>query len=144
MKTSSQSYPLFSSNPLSKLKSSQAPLFENLVGGSTPQQEEGWGCSHFNFVDTSNPEHIPMSKTYSRSFLLNNIEFKRQHKFLCRKQMTKSFYENSSQEKCPKSCMVSSVLAPNIVGNKANGRISKQTQKNKCAKFSEKGIFLTP
>ena len=38
--------PFFSSNPLSKLRSCQAPLFENLVGGSTslhPYKGGRWG-----------------------------------------------------------------------------------------------------
>ena len=31
----------FTATPFSKLSSCQVPLFENLVGGSTPQQKEG-------------------------------------------------------------------------------------------------------
>ena len=40
--------PLFPGNPLQKLRSCSAlPLFENLVGGSTPQQKGVGGGGHY-------------------------------------------------------------------------------------------------
>ena len=43
---------LISSNPLSKLRPYQAPLFENLVGGSTPAGRKGvWGCTLGNLSE---------------------------------------------------------------------------------------------
>ena len=43
--------PLFSSNPLSKLRSCQASPFENFVGGSPPppaRKQEGVVCAYYD------------------------------------------------------------------------------------------------
>ena len=66
-----KSYLLFSSNPLSKFRSCQAPLFENLLGGSTPQQE--WGVGGWGFV--WGPATLLKKRLWHRRLLVNFMKF---------------------------------------------------------------------
>ena len=64
---------LFFSNPLSKLRSCQAPLFENLVGGLTPPAERG-RSAHYE-IATSYVK-IPGSFSFTCGFVhISNVSW---------------------------------------------------------------------
>ena len=62
--------PLFSSNSFSKLKSSQAPLFEDLVGGSTSPAERS--CAHYVYQESIHK--VNTKKTVGISSILPKLK----------------------------------------------------------------------
>ena len=75
-----KSYPLFSSSPLSKLKSSQAPFVENLIGSSThpSKKAEGAHYAHCSSVSILGFEKVKVyydSDTYICFFIENKLKY---------------------------------------------------------------------
>ena len=73
-----KSYPPLFQQLLSKLKSSQAPLFENLAGGSTLSAERGEGvhtmsmwCGNF----CSYPNEVPLQHFFNISWTIRATSF---------------------------------------------------------------------
>ena len=76
--------PSFPATPLSKLRSCQAPLFENLVGGSTllPSRKDG-GCTLCYTVSIVNFKHVIVGQDVKYSLRFNFLTLIKAHSNRC-------------------------------------------------------------